>query len=662
MTRNVKMCLSLLLALVLLSLFASAVLAEPEEPVESSTETESTAPSTDVRAVSVTGDTSFVSVYFAGAASPATQYEAKVGDTVTFRVEALDGYRVDSVKLFGYLSLLDDNGVYSFEVTADADQYTVRVAASPISGVSSDEPTPSDEPSSEEPSSESSAVEPSDDPSSEPTEEAELRVTITGAGTVSANGQSVSGTGDAAKTGSIKLEKGVATQVSLTPAYGYRLTSLKLDGQTHALQEQLTLTITELTTLELTFEPDTVVPTTYQVLISCATAGGYLSAGGYTVTSGNATTISVNAGGSLTISVYPDEGYEVDAFRVGGAAQNLSGGTYVLENIAASTNITVSFKAKTSAIVPVEATDFAWTADADGLIQIDLGTNTYIGRSVFDKINTLSDADGNYVVLKTQYIRWYIPCGGQVTGVTEETLHLSVSLNANGSYFSTIDASIRAQDPDTVYNYYELSATPEFPDGTLAAFNLADLATAYGGNGVDLMVKSGQSLVVAGEGTAGADGWTSRMTFQNSRYLVVRIQVADQYTIEANAGVNGRIDPSGSNSVAYQSDCAFTVTANSGYIISAVYVDSLPVAGAAGNGSFQYTFTGVTGNHTIRAEFIPSGSDYSIVNNVAVVQGASSEEPAGRSHAGLIVALVIIFVAVAGAAALFIVKWRQEKF
>ena len=31
------------------------------------------------------------------------------------------------------------------------------------------------------------------------------------------------------------------------------------------------LTITELTTLELTFEPDTQTPTTYQIVVSCAT-------------------------------------------------------------------------------------------------------------------------------------------------------------------------------------------------------------------------------------------------------------------------------------------------------------------------------------------------------------------------------------------------------
>lgn len=682
MTRNVKVFLSLFMVFCMLSVFATVALAEPEEssPTDvssaentgseeiSSGEISADIPSADTssgdlppagetRKVRTSGDLSVVFVYFNGANGPATEFDAPVGQILNFRVEPLEGYQVDRVEVLGFPLTPDMNSVYSLDIQSVVSNYIINITASP-SSESSDEPLPSEDPSSDDPHI---SGEPSDDSSEEPTA-AELRVTVTGAGTVTANGTSISNTGDVAKTESVQLEIGVATSVSITPAYGYKLASLKLDGQTHALDEQLRLTITGLTTLEVVFEPDTVAPTTYQVVVSCATAGGYVSAGGYTITSGNATTVSVSAGGSLTISVYPADGYQVDAFRVGGAAQNLQEGTYVLENIAANTNITVSFKAVTSTIVPLEATDFTWTADSEGLIVLDIGTNVYIGKSVFDKMNTLTEADGSYVVLKTPYIQWYIPCGSQVGGVDSDYLRLSVALNANGSYYPTIEASIHAQDPETVFQYYELSETPDFPEGTLASFNLTDLAGTYGGNGVDLMVKAENSLKVAGTGTSEASGWTSKMTYQTSRFLVVRIDIADRYTIEVSSGLNGRIDPAGSNSVTLGSDSAYTVTPSSGYIIAAVYVDGIPVAGAAGQNRFLYTFTNVTANHTLRAEFIPSGSDYAIVNNVAVVQNEGSGEPDSRSHTGLIVALVIVFVAIAGAAALFIVKWRQEKF
>lgn len=651
MTRNVKLCLSLLVLLVLIFTVAVAALAEPldtpedsspaeeSQGGESSESSESSEDSSDTSTdepganCTVTIEGEHVTVYFDG--TPARQHPVPKGTELSFRVVPEDGYRVDSVTLFG-VKLTGNNGVYTIRVD---DNCTIRISTSPDSGESSDEPAP---PSSSEPSSSTPPEE-----SSQPTPTAELHVTIRGTGTVSANGQTIAGTGDAAQTGSITLDVGVPTQVTVSPAYGYRLAELKLDGQARVPTESMTLRITEATALEVTFEPDTIAPTTYQVVISCTTEGGYVSADGQTITSSNAATINVNAGSSLSISVYPSEGYELDAFLVGGVAQNLSGGSYTLENIAANTSVTVSFKEVTTTITPVEASDFTWTADADGLIWLDLKGNSYIGMSVFDRINTLTASDGSYVVLATSYVRWYIPCGGRIDGVTGEYLQLSVATNANGSYYGTIEASIHAQDPDTLFNFYELSAEPSFPTGTEVAFHMLGFASTHVGNGVDLLVRSDRSLKKVGEGTIEADGWTSRMTFQNSRYLVVRIEVVDQYTITASAGEHGRIDPSGSNSVASQSSSSFTITADDGYVIAGLYVDEQPVAGASGGVTYRYTFSSVTGNHTIRVEFEP-----------IVIDPA----PENRSHAGLIVALIIAFVAIAGAAALFIVKWRQEKF
>lgn len=676
MTQKLKLCLSLFVTVCLLSLLASVALAEPADPTqpggpENSTESSadssagsstdpsndpgssepsddpsdepssepSTDPSTDpsddpgvqTRTVTIAGNTEGVRVFFAGAADPATQYTATVGETVSFRVTVLEGYQLEAVKLFG-VSLAPADGVYSFEISADVNAYTVQITAK-ATGVQPPDP---------------------------PVNTAPLQITLHGAGEVTIGEKVISCTGDSTTSETVQLTIGEPTKIQVAAAHGYRLTGMKLDGATHSLQNLLTLTITELTTLELTFSPETVAPTTYQVLVSCNTEGGYVTAGAYSITSGNTQTINVQAGGSLTITVHPQDGYEIDSFTVGGTAQNLSGGSYVLQNVAASTTVSVSFKATTSTVTVAQASDFSWTANDQREILLDLTGYSYIGKSVFDKINTLTAADGTYVVLKTTYICWYVPCGSQITDVPAESLHLVVSLNANGSYFSTIDASIRAQDPDTIFNYYELAETPTFPEGTKAAFQLAELAGTYTGNGTDLMVRSDRSLVTCGNGTAQADGWTTPMTYQTSRNLVVRIAVADQYTITAAAGNGGKCDPSGTNSVTRNGNCTFAVTADTGYIIAAVYVDDVAVSGAAGTGSFRYAFENVTGNHAIRAEFIPADSNYRIENNIAKIQADTPAEPT-RSYTGLIVALVIIVLAVAGAAALFIVKWRQEQ-
>ncbi len=718
MTRNVKVFLSLLFVFCMLSVFATVALAEPEEstvtedstvseessvesddltssgdatsdeptpsddptssdeptPSDDPTSSDEPTPSDDptssddpsssdtssdpgpqTRKVRAAGDLSNVLVFFTGAMGPMTEFDAPVGENLTFLVVPAEGYQVDRVETLGIPLTPDSNGMYTLEIKEEVSSYVINITASLV-----DEPLPSDDPSSSgDPTSGDTS---SDDSTEEPDNTAELTISIRGAGTVSFGSDSFSNSGSTSNARTFRVEMGNLT-LSIAPAYGYKLSSLRVNGETRVLAETLSVVFDENTSVEVVFEPDTVAPTTYQILVSCATAGGYISAGNEPITSGNAKTISIEAGGKLVITVYPAEGYEVDAFRVGGVAQNLVDGAYTLENIAANTNVTVSFKAVTTQIVPAEATDYDWTADENGLIVIDLGSNTYIGKSIFDKINTLTVADGKYVALQTTYIKWFIPCGGQVTDVDDDYMHVSVALGANGSYYNTIEGAIRQSDPDTVFQYYELSETPTFPEGTLASFNLADLTTAYGGNGVDLLIKEGNSLVLKGEGSSDTDGWTSRMVYGTSRYLVVRINIEPEYTITVSSGENGKISPAGTNSVTLGSSASFTVEASSGYMISVVYVDGVAVSGAPTQSTFVYTFDNVTTNHTITAEFLPTDTEGRVVDNKFVpAKTTVSEDPEDTSYAGLIVALIIIFVAIAGAAVLFVVKWRQEKF
>lgn len=628
------------------------------EPSEDSSEEPSDDPNS--RTIRITGDAAGVDVFFNGSEDSASKYKATVGDTVTFKVTVKDNYTLNSIKLFGVSALQpNEDGVYSFSVDADADyEYTIKVSAT------NKEPETSDDNSGENSgeSSDDNSGENSGNETSEDDNKCPLVITITGQGSVTSGDQEVKCDG-ATNTETIYLENGVATAVKIKPAYGYSLAALYLDGAYHVASENLTLTITERTTLSITFSTAVVTPTTYKVTMTVMTDGGYISASGQTANKGYPQEVVVSAGSSLPINVYPANDYELDSFKVNNVTQNLTNGSYTLASVGSDVSISVSFKAVQKAKTAVEASDFTWSAGSDGNIHVNLGTYTNVGKSVFDKINSLSKDTAKYCVLETEFVRWYIPCGSKISGVSDDPFQMVVSLNANGSYYQTIKASIDAQDDTTIFNYYEASKLPEFPEETLASFNLADYARTYAGNNVNLMVKSENSLVVCGNGTAEAEGWTSAMNYKNSRYMVVRIETAENYSVTANAGNGGRITPSGTNSVLFKSNFSVTVSANSGYIISAVYVDNVPVAGAAGSFEFSYVLESITGNHEIHAEFIPSGSDYTIVNNVAVTNdNMSTDENESGSHTGLIVALVIIFVAVAGAAVLFIIKWRQEKF
>jgi hypothetical protein len=87
------------------------------------------------------------------------------------------------------------------------------------------------------------------------------------------------------------------------------------------------------------------------------------------------------------------------------------------------------------------------------------------------------------------------------------------------------------------------------------------------------------------------------------------------YTINASAGSNGSISPSGDITVNQGSDKSFTISPDTGYQIADVLVDGILVGAVS-----SYTFTNVTEDHTISANFI-TGSQYPIQWSTAESNG-----------------------------------------
>ena len=104
---------------------------------------------------------------------------------------------------------------------------------------------------------------------------------------------------------------------------------------------------------------------------------------------------------------------------------------------------------------------------------------------------------------------------------------------------------------------------------------------------------------------------------------------ATTYTITASAGAGGTISPSGSVVVSSGASQTFTITANSGYVISGVSVDGV-AQGAIGS----YTFTNVTSNHTISATFVAGTPVYYTITASAGANGSISPSGAVSVLAG----------------------------
>ncbi|MDD3816153.1 MAG: LamG domain-containing protein, partial [Desulfocapsaceae bacterium] len=95
-------------------------------------------------------------------------------------------------------------------------------------------------------------------------------------------------------------------------------------------------------------------------------------------------------------------------------------------------------------------------------------------------------------------------------------------------------------------------------------------------------------------------GPVTEYTFSSvtTAHTIVASFAIDTYTIEASAGANGSISPSGSVTVDHGNDQGFTITANPNYHIVDVLVDGESVGAVT-----EYTFSGVTAAHTIEASF-----------------------------------------------------------
>jgi hypothetical protein len=85
---------------------------------------------------------------------------------------------------------------------------------------------------------------------------------------------------------------------------------------------------------------------------------------------------------------------------------------------------------------------------------------------------------------------------------------------------------------------------------------------------------------------------------------------ATSYTLVSSAGANGSISPVGSKTVSTGSTETFTITPNSGYILSQILVDGvaigvLPVQDAI-TLTYSYPLAGIVANHTVVANFAPA--------------------------------------------------------
>ncbi len=191
-----------------------------------------------------------------------------------------------------------------------------------------------------------------------------------------------------------------------------------------------------------------------------------------------------------------------------------------------------------------------------------------------------------------------------VDGIESETdgTYLFTNIAAN----HTISASFEAIDAGE--DQYYINATSG-PGGSITP---AGLVTAAPRSSVNFTIFASdgyaiQSVLVDGiesetDGTYQFTNIAANHTISASFEAIE--ELPDRYYINASAGNGGVIAPSGQVEVVPNETITFTITASPGYTVQNIVVD-----GENQVVSDSFTFTNISGNHTITASFVASGGD-----------------------------------------------------
>lgn len=442
-------------------------------------------------------------------------------------------------------------------------------------------------------------------------------------------------------TPSIKVQEGSDVKVRVSANLGYTVDLVKLADTVVALDNSNTFIITSINTDQrITASFKSTV--TKQFTISAgAGANGVISPSGDNI---------VEEGKDITFTVTPDNGYEVDSVKVDGVVVTLIGGQYTFTGVAANQNILATFKlAEGGGGGIITPEDIDWTPST---INIDITKNTKVSAEVFDKISQ-EGKDKKFIFASANY-RWILPKGAQLSIASD---HADLALIFDGgSRYSEIRAYLFERIENLNYTLLTYDNSIEFPEGTSLAVKVG---TGFKNQEVQHLLYDpvGKKLTgpLSGEGEelydvreVENDGWVTIPYYNHSD--IVLCEVLDSYyTIISSAGTGGTINPLGNRRVSTGGSAFFVVTADEGYVINTLLIDGNSVSDASGKATYEKEFETVVASHTIHATFVKEG-DYK-PNNVL-------EE----NNSSLIVTLIIIFVAIAGAALLFIVKWRQERY
>ncbi len=365
--------------------------------------------------------------------------------------------------------------------------------------------------------------------------------------------------GSITPSGTTTVVQGQNQTYTITPATGYGVATVTIDGVTTTPTTTVTFTnVTGSHTIDATFVP----LATHTILASAGTNGTISPLGTTTVTQGN----------NQTYTITPAFGFGVATLTVDGASTTATT-THTFTNVTAPHTIAVTF-----ALLPTHT--ILATAGVNGSMS-PVGTTTVVQGQ--NQIFFITPATGFSVGTLT------------IDGVTTTPATTFTFTNVQAGH--TIDVTF------AILPTYIVTAS----SGSNGAISSPGTTTVVQGQNQTYTITpntgfSISTLIVDGVTTTP----TTTVTFTNvtgNHTIDVTFSALPTFTIVATAGANGTIGPVGTTSVTQGNSQTYTITPDSGFEVAILTVDGVSTAPA-----LSYTFTNVMATHTIDVTFVEEES------------------------------------------------------
>ena len=375
--------------------------------------------------------------------------------------------------------------------------------------------------------------------------------TVTQSGATTYTITASAGTGGSINpSGSVSVVQGGSQGFTIAANTGYQISNVTVDGVSQGAISSYTFSnVTAGHTISATF-----AVRTYTITAS-AGDGGTISPTG---------TVTVNHGTSQVFTIAANSGYQVSSVTVDGVSQGAIT-SYTFSNVTAGHTISATFAVRTYTITASAGT--GGSISPSGAVSVNQGASQTF---------TIAANTG------------YTIAGVTVDGVPQGAISSYTFGNVTAAH--TISATFSAIT-------YTITASA----GTGGTISPTGAVSVNHGTGRTFTINGSIGYIIADVLVDGVSvGPVSSYTFNNvtANHTISASFNAATYTISASAGSGGSISPGGSVTVNHGANQAFTITPDSGYGVTSVLVDGVSV-GAVGS----YTFSNVTGHHTITANF-----------------------------------------------------------